>query len=36
MIDQQALLAEIDEARVELDHAWEPLATAFVALCRDR
>lgn len=35
-IDQQALLAEIDEARVELDHAWEPLASAFVALCRDR
>jgi GMP synthase (glutamine-hydrolysing) len=31
-IDQAAVLAEIDAARVELDEAWRPLATALVAL----
>jgi GMP synthase (glutamine-hydrolysing) len=31
-IDQDAVLAGIDAARTELDEAWRPLATGFVAL----
>jgi GMP synthase (glutamine-hydrolysing) len=32
-IDQKALLEEIGAARDELDEAWRPLATRFLALC---
>jgi GMP synthase (glutamine-hydrolysing) len=31
-IDQEAVLREIDEARLELDEAWRPLATRFAEL----
>jgi GMP synthase (glutamine-hydrolysing) len=34
-IDQEAVLAEIDAARTELDSAWRPLATRFAALATD-
>ena len=33
-IDQEAVLAEIDAARDELDEAWRPLAIRFAELCR--
>ena len=33
-IDQEAVLAEIDAARSELDEAWRPLAVRFAELCR--
>jgi GMP synthase (glutamine-hydrolysing) len=35
-IDQEAVLAEIDAARVELDEAWRPLATRFAELAGQR
>lgn len=34
-IDQAAVLAGIDAARDELDHAWRPLAARFLALCTE-
>jgi GMP synthase (glutamine-hydrolysing) len=34
-IDQDAVLAEIGEARIELDEAWRPLAARLVALAED-
>lgn len=33
-IDQQAMLEEIDAARDELDHAWQPLAARFAQIAR--
>lgn len=35
-IDQEAILAEIDAARDELDEAWRPLAVGFVELAEAR
>lgn len=33
-IDQEAVLAEVDAARTELDDAWRPLAVRFAEICR--
>jgi GMP synthase (glutamine-hydrolysing) len=35
-VDQEAVLAEIDAARAELDAAWRPLALRFAELATDR
>jgi GMP synthase (glutamine-hydrolysing) len=35
-LDADRLLADIKEAREELDHAWAPLAAGFVAICGQR
>jgi GMP synthase (glutamine-hydrolysing) len=35
-VDAQALIAEIEQARAELDDAWRPLSTGFAALVRAR